>query len=137
MNDRSIDGEPHRTNGWIAAAALGGAVSVIAGAFAAHGLDAVADAKPIEYLHTGSQYQATHALAILAVAALAASGRLNLRVAQAALWFFLGGSIVFPLTLYGLALGGPLWLGAVTPIGGAAFILGWATLAIAALVRSK
>ena len=51
--------------GWIAAAALSGGAAVIAGAFAAHGLDPVADAKPIEWLHTGSQYEGVaYALAL-------------------------------------------------------------------------
>jgi uncharacterized membrane protein YgdD (TMEM256/DUF423 family) len=119
--------------GWIAFAALSGAVSVIAGAFAAHGLDAETQAKEIGWLHTGSLYEALHALAILAVVAL--STRLNPRWARAAQWLFLVGSILFPAALYGLALHLPRWLGAVAPIGGSAFILGWVALAVAALAR--
>ncbi len=119
--------------GWIAFAALSGAVSVVAGAFAAHGLDAEAQAKEIGWLHTGSLYEALHALAILAVVALAS--HLSAGWARTARWLFLVGSILFPAALYGLALHLPRWLGAVAPIGGSAFILGWVALAVAALAR--
>jgi uncharacterized membrane protein YgdD (TMEM256/DUF423 family) len=123
--------------GWIAFAALSGGFSVIAGAFAAHGLDAETQAKEIGWLHTGSLYEALHALAILAVVALAGLGRLSPGWARVALWLFLVGSILFPAALYGLALHGPRWLGAVAPIGGSAFILGWVALAAAALARRE
>ena len=53
----------------------------------------------------------------------------------AAQWLFLVGSVVFPGALYALAFGGPRWMGAVAPIGGAAFILGWLSLGLAALMR--
>lgn len=121
--------------GWIVVAALSGAVSVIAGAFAAHGLDAgtEAGAKAREWLQTGSHYELFHALAILAVAALASSARLKPGLATAAQILFLAGSTLFPGALYALALGGPRWFGAVAPLGGLAFILGWLALAIAAL----
>jgi uncharacterized membrane protein YgdD (TMEM256/DUF423 family) len=121
------------SRGWIAFAALSGAVSVIAGAFAAHGLDAETQAKEIGWLHIGSQYEALHALAILAAVAL--SARLSAGWGRASRWLFLIGSILFPAALYGLALHLPRWLGAVAPIGGSAFILGWVALAVAALAR--
>jgi uncharacterized membrane protein YgdD (TMEM256/DUF423 family) len=118
---------------WIAFAALSGGLSVIAGAFAAHGLNAETQAAEIGWLHTGSLYEALHALAILAVAALAGLRRLK---EVWALWsqrMFAAGSILFPGALYGLALHMPRWLGAVAPLGGTAFILGWLALAAAAL----
>ena len=121
--------------GFIAFAALSGAISVIAGAFSAHGLDAVAEAKEIGWLHIGSQYAAIHALAMLAVACLAGMGRLKAGLALAAQWLFLVGGILFPAALYGLALHGPQLLGAVAPIGGTAFIIGWLMFAAAALSR--
>jgi uncharacterized membrane protein YgdD (TMEM256/DUF423 family) len=121
--------------GFIAFAALSGAISVIAGAFAAHGLDVVAQAKEIGWLHMGSQYAAIHALAMLAVACLAGMGRLRVGLVLAAQWLFLVGSVLFPAALYGLALHGPRLLGAVAPIGGTAFILGWLLLAASALSR--
>jgi uncharacterized membrane protein YgdD (TMEM256/DUF423 family) len=119
--------------GWIAFAALSGGFSVIAGAFAAHGLNAETQAAEIGWLHTGSLYEALHALAMLAVAALAGLRRLNHGWALWAQRLFLAGSILFPGALYGLALHLPRWLGAVAPLGGTAFILGWLALATAAL----
>ena len=122
--------------GWIAVAAVSAAVSVVVGAFAAHGLDLSSEAgrKARDWLQTGSQYQMVHALAMLAVASL--SGRLGGRLAVAAQALFLLGSILFPGALYSLALGGPRWFGAVAPIGGLALIAGWVSLALAALVKS-
>jgi uncharacterized membrane protein YgdD (TMEM256/DUF423 family) len=123
--------------GWIVVAALSGAISVIAGAFGAHGFDAsaAAGAKARELLQTGSHYEIAHALAMLAVVALARRARLKEGLAMAAQVLFLAGSILFPGALYALALGGPRWFGAVAPIGGLAFILGWLALALAALGR--
>ena len=123
--------------GWIVVAALSGVVSVMAGAFGAHGIDAstAAGARARELLQTGSHYEIAHALAILAVAALTRRAGLKEGLATAAQILFLAGSVLFPGALYALALGGPRWLGAVAPIGGLAFILGWLALALAALGR--
>lgn len=123
--------------GWIIVAALSGAISVAVGAFAAHGLDLSTEAgrKAREWLQTGSQYQIIHALAIVAVVVLARNAMLNGRVAFVAQCLFFVGSVLFPGALYALAFGGPRWLGAVAPIGGTAFILGWVSLALAALVK--
>jgi uncharacterized membrane protein YgdD (TMEM256/DUF423 family) len=125
--------------GWIAVAALSGALSVIVGAFAAHGIDpaTAAGAKAREWLQTGSQYELIHALAMLVVAALSAAGRLERRLAIAAQCLFLLGGVLFPGALYALAFGGPRWLGAVAPIGGTAFILGWLCLGLAALIKAR
>ncbi|SFR81994.1 DUF423 domain-containing protein [Sphingomonas jatrophae] len=100
----------------VAAAALCGAVAVAAGAFGAHG----AEGKAAEWLRTGAEYQLIHVLAALAAASFGARG---------AGWLFVGGGIVFAGTLYLMALGLPRWLGAVTPLGGAALIAGWLWLA--------
>ena len=111
---------------WIRLAALSGLIAVAAGAFAAHGVSAP-DAK--DWLRTGASYEALHALAVLAVAALFPAG------ARRAGWppaLFLLGSLLFSGSLYAMALGGPRWLGAVTPLGGLLFLAGWATLAWAA-----
>ena len=122
---------------WIVVAALSGAISVIVGAFAAHGLDLRTEAglKARDWLQTGSHYQMFHALAMLGVCALAGMEMLNVRLAVVALWLFLVGSVLFPGALYSLSFGGPRWFGAVAPIGGLAFIAGWVFLAIAALKR--
>lgn len=103
--------------GWIAIlAALSGAVAVAAGAFGAHG----AEGKAVEWLKTGSHYQLVHAVAALVALRLDARGP--------AVTFVVGGAI-FAGTLYLMAIGGARWLGAVTPIGGAALIVGWLWLA--------
>ena len=103
-----------------------------------HGLDLSTEAgrKAREWLQTGSQYQIIHALAIVAVVVLARNAMLNGRVALVAQCLFFAGSVLFPGALYALAFGGPRWLGAVAPIGGAAFILGWLSLALAALMKA-
>ena len=123
--------------GWIIVAALSGAISVAVGAFAAHGLDLSTEAgrKAREWLQTGSQYQIIHALAMMGVVVLVRSATVNAPVALAAQWLFLVGSVLFPGALYALAFGGPRWMGAVAPVGGAAFILGWLSLGLAALMR--
>ena len=100
-------------------AALSGAVAVAAGAFGAHGVEGQA----AEWLRTGGQYQLIHAVAALAAV------RMGARLSS---WLFVGGAGVFAGTLYLMALGLPRWLGAVTPIGGAALIAGWICLAVAA-----
>ncbi len=108
---------------WTSLAAISGFLSVAFGAFAAHG---VADPLAREWLRTGSTYEFLHALATLACAALVVAGAPRARFAPA---FFLGGSLLFSGSLYAMALGGPRWLGAVTPIGGLLFLAGWAVLA--------
>ena len=125
--------------GWIVVAALSGAISIAFGAFAAHGLDLSTEAgrKAREWLQTGSHYQIIHALAIVAVVVLARSALLNGRAAFVSQCLFLAGSVLFPGALYALAFGGPRWFGAVAPIGGTAFILGWLTLGLAALLKTE
>lgn len=106
-------------------AALNGLLAVAFGAFAAHG---VANPQAQAWLQTGSQYQLTHALAVIGTLALLPGAAARLP----ALLFTLG-ALIFAGTLYAMALGGPRLLGAVTPIGGTLMILGWLALARAAL----
>ncbi len=108
---------------WMTLAALSGLVAVTAGAFGAH---AAADPQARAWLQTGAQYQMVHALAVFACAYL---WRLGGGGAAIAAWLFLAGSVVFALTLYAMALGGPRILGAVTPVGGLMLLGGWAMLA--------
>ncbi|MEQ8603622.1 MAG: DUF423 domain-containing protein [Marivibrio sp.] len=113
-------------------AALVGALAVAMGAFSAHGMAARFGEVAAERGALGAQYQVIHALA--AVAACLAAGRLKRPGrAIAAAWAFLAGCVFFPGALYALALGGPSVLGAVAPIGGLAFILGWLMVAWGAL----
>jgi uncharacterized membrane protein YgdD (TMEM256/DUF423 family) len=145
LHKTGLDRADHRTTragaagrGWIAFAAASGGLSVIVGAFAAHGFDPATQAAQIGWLHTGSQYQSLHALAMLATAILAHHGLIGDRPARATQWLFLVGNILFPAALYGLAFQMPRWLGAVAPIGGTAYILGWLVLAAAAFTaRNK
>ena len=112
---------------WTALAAASGFLAVALGAFAAHG---VADPQAKEWLRLGSQYQIVHALAVLAAVAI---GRLAGRGAGVTATLFLASAVLFSGSLYAMALGGPRWLGAVTPLGGAAFLAGWVCLGWSAL----
>jgi uncharacterized membrane protein YgdD (TMEM256/DUF423 family) len=111
---------------WIALGALNAAVAVGAGAFAAHGLRERLDARALEVFETGARYQMYHAFAIV-LAGLAASS-LG-RGAATAGWIFQAGIVLFSGSLYVLALTGIKGLGAITPLGGLAFIAGWLWLA--------
>lgn len=97
-----------------ALAAISAAIAIGAGAFGAHG---AASPQAAEWLRTGGQYQLVHAVAILAL--------IRVPVGGGPLLALLAGSLLFAATLYVMALGGPRWLGAVTPVGGALMILGW------------
>jgi len=110
--------------------AASGFVAVAAGAFGAHALKARLSPEMLAVFEVGVRYQMFHALALLAVAW--AVGRWPGPAATAAGWFFVVGTALFSGTLYLLALSGTRWLGAITPIGGAAFLAGWACLAWAA-----
>ena len=112
--------------GWCVVAAILGFAAVAAGAFGAHGLAGAGDARGAELMETGARYQMWHALAILAGAAAIPRARL-------AFGLWAAGAVLFPVSLYALALGAPRLLGLVTPVGGTALLLGWAALAWHAL----
>lgn len=107
---------------------LFGFLGVAFGAFGAHALRAVLPVDLMTIFETGVRYQMYHALALF-VAAIAAAVRPS-KLTMAAGWFFIFGITVFSGTLYLLALTGSRWLGAITPIGGAALLGGWACLGI-------
>ena len=110
--------------------ALSGLISVAAGAFGAHALRARLDPGALAVFETGARYQMYHALGLLAVAW--AASRWPGPWAGRAGWLFLAGTVLFSGSLYALALTGVRWLGAITPLGGVAFLLGWLCLALAA-----
>ena len=114
-------------SGFAAAGALSACVAVAAGAFGAHALKATLAPGALTTFETAVRYQLFHALALVVVAGLLERPR-HPAVRRAA-WTFLLGTIVFSGSLYALALGGPRWWGAVTPLGGAGFIAGWLLLA--------
>ncbi len=117
-------------NTWLFLAAINGFLAVAAGAFGAHGLQGRLDAHALQIFETGARYQMYHALAI-GLAAIAARGPAA-PVANTASAFFLAGIVLFSGSLYALALTGLKPLAIVTPFGGLAFLVGWATLAYAA-----
>jgi uncharacterized membrane protein YgdD (TMEM256/DUF423 family) len=111
--------------------ALSGALAVILGAFGAHALRARLSPDLLDTFETGARYQMYHALALLAVAfAISHYGSSSLLNATG--WLFLAGTFIFSGSLYLLAATNIKWLGAITPLGGVAFILGWLCLALAA-----
>lgn len=110
-----------------AAAAL---VAVAAGAFGAHVLEGRVEPRMVEIFETGARYQMYHALGLVALGLAAARW-------PDPLWAWAGGLfgagiLVFSGSLYALALTGVAWLGAVTPLGGLAYLAGWAAAAAAA-----
>ena len=113
-------------------AAINGFLAVSLGAFGSHGLKSRISEHYLGVWQTGVQYHFYHALILCAVGILwsksIANGWLN-----AAGYLFVVGIILFSGSLYWLALGGPRWLGPVTPLGGLCFILGWLCLAVSAL----
>jgi len=114
--------------------ALGAVLAGLAvgfGAFGAHGLRGVLDANDLATFEVGVRYQMYHALGLIAVA-WAASRSGSSAIVWAG-WLFVAGIVLFSGSLYFLVLTGPRWLGAVTPLGGTAFLAGWALLAWSAV----
>lgn len=119
----------------VAAGAVFALLAVATGAFAAHGLKQVLDAYSLGLIETAARYQMYHALGLLLVAVIGAEADLSDRWLKFAGLAFVFGILVFSGSLYLLALSGARWLGAITPLGGIAFILGWAALIAAAFRR--
>ncbi|AIF48737.1 DUF423 domain-containing protein [Dyella japonica] len=111
---------------------LAGASAVALGAFGAHALRGVLDERGVELWHTAVSYHFWHALALV-FAVTVAGGRAS-RVAVAA---YAIGIVLFSGSLYALALGAPRWFGAITPLGGVAFIVGWMALGVALTARGS
>jgi uncharacterized membrane protein YgdD (TMEM256/DUF423 family) len=101
-------------------------LAVALGAFAAHGLKPRLTPDMLGIFEVGVRYHMYHALALLAVAW--ACARWPDSRAQLAGWAFLFGIIIFSGSLYILSITGARWLGAITPIGGVAFLIGWIVL---------
>lgn len=134
---------------WLMLGAILAGLSVGAGAFAAHGLDGYfkekyAQTEPREvagvkipaaqkYLQdfkTGAEYQMYHALGLLLVGLLAQSRRSAAWTVAG--WSFLIGIFLFSGCLYLLTLTGQRWLGAIVPLGGVLFLVGWCAVALGA-----
>lgn len=115
----------------VIAAILGG-LSVGAGAFASHALREKISERSLEIFETGARYQMYHALALLLVAILLTREPVPHPTLVAAGWLFIIGVAFFSGSLYALSLTDIKYLGAVAPLGGAAFIAGWGAIAFAA-----
>ena len=111
--------------------ALAGFVGVMFGAFGAHALKSRLSPEMLAVFETGVRYQMYHAFAVLLVAVAAA--RFDGWLVRTAGWAFTAGIVLFSGSLYALALTGVTILGAITPIGGLAFLLGWGLLIAVAL----
>jgi len=135
------------TRTFISVAAILGGLSVAAGAFASHALREKLSEQALEIFETAARYQMYHALALLLVALLlsllkeVAGGSSGEPLSRAEFpqpiliatgWLFIVGIAIFSGSLYALSLTGVKVLGAITPLGGAAFLAGWGALAIAA-----
>jgi uncharacterized membrane protein YgdD (TMEM256/DUF423 family) len=118
-------------SGWFAMGAVTAGLAVALGAFGAHGLKPRITAEHMEIFETAVRYHMYHALALLSVGWGAMRWPGNW--VQVAGWAFTFGILVFSGSLYLLSMTGLGWLGAITPVGGVAFLVGWAALAIAAL----
>lgn len=130
----------------VAVGALCAALAVAFGAFGAHALEGRVSADMLAIYDTGARYHFLHALGMVAVGVLALfhgtrpgadkPGARNDAVAARLVWaalLMLTGIVLFSGSLYTMALTGHRWLGAVTPVGGIAFIVAWAVFAWAAL----
>jgi uncharacterized membrane protein YgdD (TMEM256/DUF423 family) len=112
------------------AASLGG-LSVILGAFASHALKVRLSDRALEIWETATKYQMYHALALLFIALLLSRATTSTPLIIAG-YAFIAGIVLFSGSLYALSLTDIKWLGAITPLGGVALIIGWGCLLIGA-----
>ena len=111
-------------------AAVNGLMAVVLGAFGAHALKSRLTESLLSAWQTGVQYHFYHVLALLGLGILINGGLYN-KYASASGAFFSIGIVLFCGSLYWLALGGPRWLGPITPLGGLCFIIAWLNLGVA------
>ena len=117
---------------FIIGAILGG-LAVAFGAFGAHGLKSIVTPERLETFETAVRYQMYHALALVALAWAISQWPQQAGLLVVAGWLFVAGVVVFSGSLYILVLSGIGWLGAITPLGGVAFVAGWLCAVIAAI----
>jgi len=108
----------------VAIGAINAALAVGSGAFAAHALRSRLEPRALEVFETGARYHMYHALAMILAGLLAA---------RTPGWIFQAGIVLFCGSLYALALSDVKAIGAITPFGGLAFLVGWVWLAVAVL----
>ena len=112
---------------WLMIGTLSGFFGVVLGAFGAHALKGSLDDKALNVYHTAVQYHLIHALALIGLGLWA--GQHPLIDTQVAGWGFTLGIMVFSGSLYALAITQLKFLGAITPIGGISFLIGWIAFA--------
>jgi uncharacterized membrane protein YgdD (TMEM256/DUF423 family) len=116
---------------WIKIIATSGFLSVVLGAFSAHGLEGLISDRRMENFQTAVQYQIFHTLAMLGIVCIEDRFlQSKYRIYSAV--FLLLGIFLFSGSLYLLAVTDITWLGMITPLGGSAFIIGWIMLFLAA-----
>ncbi len=115
---------------FITLASLSGMLAVTFGAFGAHALKSRLDEHALGVFQTAVQYHFYHSLALLAVGVIALS-QPQTALLRSSGYLFVVGIVVFSGSLYLLSMSGLRWLGAITPLGGLAFIAGWGCLAAA------
>ena len=113
---------------FITLASLSGMLAVVFGAFGAHALKGKLDDQALKVFETAVQYHFYHTFALLVVGVIALNQPQTMLLKSSG-WLFVIGILVFSGSLYLLSLTGVRWLGAITPLGGLAFIAGWACLA--------
>jgi uncharacterized membrane protein YgdD (TMEM256/DUF423 family) len=117
---------------FVAIGGLNALLAVALGAFGAHGLEGLLSPDMLQVFETGVRYHFYHALGLIL------AGIISLHLPESALlkssgWLMLAGIVLFSGSLYALSTSGVRWLGAITPLGGAAFIVAWLLLVIAVL----
>lgn len=120
---------------WITWGAASATLAVMVGAFGTHGLRGRLAPDMLEVFEVAARYHMTHALALMVTGLLA--DRRPGPAAGAAGGLFLAGTVLFSGSLYALALTGVHAFGAITPVGGLCFIIGWIALAVAAARRER
>ncbi|AWP38613.1 DUF423 domain-containing protein [Heyndrickxia coagulans] len=112
--------------------AINACISVALGAFGAHGLKGIMDQKYLDIWETGVRYEMYHALGLIAIGILSGTLKSSALLSWSG-WLMLIGIVLFSGSLYVLSLTKISVLGAITPIGGVAFLASWILLAIAAV----
>jgi uncharacterized membrane protein YgdD (TMEM256/DUF423 family) len=115
---------------WVILGSLSAFIGVAMGAFGAHGLAEHLEPRMLAVFNTGAQYQMYHALALVGLGIWAAKNPATSTSLPG--WAFVVGTVLFSGSLYALAISGIKILGAITPLGGVSFLIGWLALAWAA-----
>ena len=118
---------------WLIVIALSGFSSVVLGAFGAHGLKDKISESLLSAFQTATHYQMFHTLALFALVVLISQLQTVAKAFVVTCYLWLAGIVLFSGSLYGLALGGPSWLGPLTPLGGVLLMAGWLSLLMGSL----